>query len=242
MNLPILMYHVIQPEPMPGSNLAVPISRFQGQVAYLRKSGYQSIALADLIDRLRCGKPLPRRPVVFTFDDALDSVMENAFPILHGAGFTATVFVVSQAVGRHNHWDDGKNLPRRACLDAGQIRRLRAEGWEIGSHGATHASLQNLPPDPMRVETLGSKHELENILGAPVNVFCYPYGAWDATAEAAVREAGYAAACSVSPGTPSVTADWYALRRVWVKPGDSLWAFRRKISGWYLAYRAWRKR
>jgi tetratricopeptide (TPR) repeat protein len=38
------------------------------------------------------------------------------------------------------------------------------------------------------------------------------------------------------------TNDLLALRRVYVKPGDSLGAFARKLSGWYLAFRAWKKR
>jgi hypothetical protein len=46
----------------------------------------------------------------------------------------------------------------------------------------------------------------------------------------------------MSPGTASVTADLLALRRVYVKPTDTLGDFSRKISGWYLTYRAWKRR
>jgi peptidoglycan/xylan/chitin deacetylase (PgdA/CDA1 family) len=237
MNLPILMYHKIQPEPDPDSHLAVRIRDFQAQVDYLRQAGYRSLLVSQLKDR-----PVAGRSVVFTFDDALDSVLENAFPILEAAGFKATVYVVSQAVGGHNFWDDGKNLPRLGCLDASQLKKLRAAGWEIGSHGATHANLQAAGADMLAREVVGSKQELEKIIGEPVCTFCYPYGALDAAAQVAVREAGYSAACAISPGTASVLAEPFALRRVYVKPTDSLTAFRRKISGWYLCYRAWRKR
>jgi len=36
---------------------------------------------------------------------------------------------------------------------------------------------------------------LEEVLDAPVNGFCYPYGDFDAAAAAAVRAAGYDHAC-----------------------------------------------
>jgi len=242
MNLPILMYHIIQPDPIPGCDLAVPTARFQEQASCLCRGGYQSVTVGELAEALAGQRKLPRKPVVFTFDDALESVVRQAFPILKANGFTATVFAVSECVGQHNAWDDGKGLPRLACMTSGQLKALAAAGWEIGSHGAAHANMQGLAPADLDRETTSSKTALERLTGASVTSFCYPFGAWDAAAQAAVRRAGYTAACAIAPGTASVTADRFALRRVYVKPGDSLFAFRRKISGWYLRYRAWRKR
>jgi len=119
---------------------------------------------------------------------------------------------------------------------------LQGLGWEIGSHSLSHANLAGLGAEALRRETEASRHELEEKLQTPVKVFAYPFGSWDAAARAAVAQAGYAAACAISPGTRSVTADMLALRRVYVKPTDTLGDFSRKISGWYLAYRAWKGR
>jgi peptidoglycan/xylan/chitin deacetylase (PgdA/CDA1 family) len=242
MNLPILMYHKIQARRDPGSDLAVTIEAFSRQVEWLRRRGYQSLPLAEVAQAVRRGVSLPRRAVVITFDDAYASVLEYGMPVLASAGFTATVFVVPQALGKGNYWDEGKNVPRAECVNLDGLQKLVQAGWEIGSHGATHANLTQLADEPLRRELEESKRDLEAQITRPVKVLSYPYGAWDARARAAAERAGYTAACAISPGTASVTADLMALRRVYVKPSDSLGAFARKVSGWYLAFRAWRKR
>lgn len=242
MNLPILMYHKIQPRRDAGTDLAVTVDAFRAQVGYLRRRGYRSLSLAELAQACRRGVSLPRRAVVITFDDAYASVRDLALPILAQAGFTATVFVVPQAVGKFNFWDQGKTVPRTDCLDRAGLQALAEAGWEIGSHGATHANLTELADEPLRRELEESKRDLEDWFNQPINTLSYPYGAWNARVRSAAERAGYAAACAISPGTAAVTADLLALRRVYVKPGDSLPAFARKLSGWYLAYRAWKKR
>ncbi len=242
MNLPILMYHKLQDRPDPGSDLAVTPEAFQGQLAHLQRAGYRSVSLSALVRALAGGARVPDRAVVITFDDAYSSVLEMAKPLLDQAGFLATVFAVSRAVGKYNTWDEAKGAARIPCLDREGLRALARAGWEIGSHGATHADLTKLGARELREELEGSKCELEKAAGGPVTTLSYPFGAWNDRVRAAAAQAGYEAACAISPGTASVTADLLALRRVYVKPSDSLADFRRKISGWYLAYRGWMKR
>jgi peptidoglycan/xylan/chitin deacetylase (PgdA/CDA1 family) len=242
MNLPILMYHRVSPLADSGSDLTVSPQAFQAQLNYLRQHGYQTVTLEHLALACRGEARLPRRSVVITFDDAYASLLEHAQPLLERTGYTATVFAVAQALGKHNFWDDGKNLPREDCLGASELSSLQGLGWEIGAHGLSHANLAGLPADKLRKETADSKSILEEALHFDIKVFAYPFGSWDAAARAAVQQAGYTAACAISPGTSSVTADLLALRRVYLKPTDSLWDFSRKISGWYLAYRAFKRR
>ena len=241
MNIPILMYHKIQ-EPQPGNDLAVSRAAFARQMAYLHKQGYRPIALSTLAAAGQDPSGLPKRPVVITFDDAYQSVYSEARPILQEQGFTATVFVVAEALGQHNFWDVGKDVAQETCMPGNELMALADQGWEIGSHGATHANLAEVTEETLITETEGSRRMLEQELKTKVEVFCYPFGAWNEKARIAVQTAGYQAACAISPGTESVTADIFALRRVYVKPSDTPADFKRKISSWYLWYRARRKR
>jgi len=241
MNLPILMYHKIQSAPV-GDNLSVPAAVFQQQVAYLKAQGYQTVALTELSKAVRTRASLPKYPVVITFADAYQCVYTAARPILEEFGFTATVFVVSGAVGGHNFWDDGKRIPRESCMLKNELIALSKQGWEIGSHGAMHANLTKVSDEVLAAETKGSRAVLERELDLSIRVFAYPFGAEDRRVRTAVQSAGYQAACAISPGTRSVTANILALRRIYIKPTDSLSDFKRKISKWYLLYRAWRKR
>jgi peptidoglycan/xylan/chitin deacetylase (PgdA/CDA1 family) len=220
------------------NDLVVTPSEFTKQMEYLHQQGYQTISLSTLAQ----GQSLPKRPIIITFDDAYDSVLLDAKPILDQYQYTGTVFAVAEAIGRHNFWDDDKEIDRANCLSSNELMQLSDQGWEIGSHGATHDNLTQVDTDTLKTEIEGSRKMLEQTLKTNVDVFCYPYGAWNQAARAAVQAAGYQAACAISPGTESVTSDLFALRRVYVKGSDSLAAFKRKISSWYLWYRARRKR
>lgn len=237
MNLPILMYHHLLLS-HPKDQLGITLPAFTYQIQWLAGRGYRTVTLAQLAGACAGEERLPRKPVVITFDDAYQETLELAQPVLSQAGFSATVFVVSHAVGKNNFWDQGQ-VP---CADAGTLRQLAGQGWEIGSHSQTHAHLPRLDDRALAAEVLGSRLDLEQLLGAEVLAFSYPYGEWDSRVRDAAASTGYRAACATSPGTASVTADLLALRRVYVKAGDTLPAFRRKISRWYLAYRGWRRR
>jgi peptidoglycan/xylan/chitin deacetylase (PgdA/CDA1 family) len=108
----------------------------------------------------------------------------------------------------------GASLPEfEGMMDFAQLRALAGDGHEIGSHSMTHALLRSeLAPDFDR-ETAGSRRALETELGAPVRSFCYPDGAHDERAVAAVRAAGYATAVTTRPGVNRLDADPLRLRR-----------------------------
>lgn len=77
-----------------------------------------------------------------------------------------------------------------AAMGPGELRTL-AERFEIGSHGLTHANLCRLNGQPLEAEVAGSKRELEDALGRPLDVFCYPKGRYNARVRRAVIEAGF---------------------------------------------------
>jgi peptidoglycan-N-acetylglucosamine deacetylase len=71
------------------------------------------------------------------------------------------------------------------------IRILSRMGMEIGSHTLTHRLLTGRPTAEVRHELSESKRRLEDILGAPVNAFSYPQGAFTNAARAALIDTGY---------------------------------------------------
>jgi peptidoglycan/xylan/chitin deacetylase (PgdA/CDA1 family) len=93
-------------------------------------------------------------------------------------------------------------------MTADDLRGLAAQGYEIGSHSASHPRLAGLAPDALRHEVVDSRLALAEILPNPPRTFCYPYGSVDAAAARAVADAGYVYACAVVrvPGLPTVFA------------------------------------
>lgn len=231
------MYHSVprEGEGRP-SETAVSEPDFRAQVEYLSATGYEAVLPRELMQALDGGLRLPERPVVFTFDDTLQSVHDQAFPVLKAAGFRAVVYVVADQIGGHNAWDDGKDLPFEACMDDAALSRLQAAGWEIGSHSQTHSALTELEPEELRKEVAGSKASLEARFGR-IDSFCYPFATYNPQVRQAVIDASYTNAIALRGPTRSVTDDRFVMKRVFVKGTENLDAFRRKVSPWYLAYR-----
>jgi peptidoglycan/xylan/chitin deacetylase (PgdA/CDA1 family) len=94
--------------------------------------------------------------------------------------------------------------PEHRMMTPNEVRRLAATGLvEVGGHTISHSMLSELSPDCQRYEIGGGRTRLQDIVGRPVNSFAYPFGEWgafDRTSVAAVREAGYARACTTRVG------------------------------------------
>jgi peptidoglycan/xylan/chitin deacetylase (PgdA/CDA1 family) len=207
--------------------LCCPPENFAAQLDYLRRQGYTVQPLANLARSLREGTNLPRRSAVITFDDGSSCTYERALPVLSEYGFPATVFMVSGLIGRDNEWLRGAGFPVRRMLGASELRRLDAEGIEVGSHSATHPWLAKIPLEQARAELNDSKAQLEDVIGRPVGIS--PAFRLQDAVRSAVAEAGYSAACSTRWGKRHTEVDLFALRRVEVMGQDSLLKFAWKL-------------
>ncbi|MBD3290124.1 polysaccharide deacetylase family protein [candidate division KSB1 bacterium] len=225
MKIPILAYHKIDTALEWGINTVSPRA-FEKQIRFLHERGFQSVKIEDII----FGDVQAAKPVVITFDDAYRSVYEHAFPVLARYGFTATVFVVSEYIGKCNSWD--VNLGGRTCmhLDFQQLRELIAAGWEIGSHTATHADLIGLSPEKQLTELRSSKIDLENRLSAPVRIISYPYNRYNSVVIGQAIAAGYDGGCCLAPDNSIAPhLKIYAIPRMGVYAIDSLLWFKLKL-------------
>ena len=63
-----------------------------------------------------------------------------------------------------------------APLDWDGVRRLRDEGYEIGSHSRSHYDCGSSDRAALAVEVEGSKRDLEEHLGATAEFFSFPWG------------------------------------------------------------------
>src|SRR4051812_13406891 len=73
LHVPILMYHYVDTPPADADrflrDLTVTRANFEAQVKWLKDQGYTSITPDQLIAALWHGKKLPKKPIMFTFDD-----------------------------------------------------------------------------------------------------------------------------------------------------------------------------
>ncbi|WP_299455261.1 polysaccharide deacetylase family protein, partial [uncultured Pigmentiphaga sp.] len=212
--------------PRPKAHRAVycDVGRFAWQMGWLKHAGYHVISLDEAWQGLFAGKPLPPRAVVLTFDDGYENFAEHAWPILRKHGFPATVFLVSSLIGAKADWLDDMG-ERPALMSKDTIRRLHAEGVTFGSHAVTHVRLSQQTPDEQRRQIAGSKAGLEDLLGAAVRHFCYPYGDYDTHCRDLVAEAGYRTGLTCIRGAANTANNAYEIPRKAISHGDNLLGF-----------------
>ena len=75
-----------------------------------------------------------------------------------------------------------------------------------------------------------SKKHLKKLLNKQIRFFAYPYGGYNKSAIASLKEAGYKMAFTTKDGWSSKHNDILSLHRVWISPFDSTKVFESKIS------------
>ncbi|MEO6800138.1 MAG: polysaccharide deacetylase family protein [Rhodanobacter sp.] len=211
------MYHNIARAPRELAvyrSLYVSPGAFTRQLWLLHRLGFAGCSMSAAMPYLRGERR--GRVAVITLDDGYADNLESALPVLQGFGFSATVYVVSGAIGQFNAWDAQKLGIRKRLMTAGQLRQWSDAGMEIGAHTRNHPRLTLCDDSTLHDEIRGSKAELEDRVGATVTQFCYPYGDVDDRVAAATREAGYAAATATRRGRAVPGSDLWRLPRVQV--------------------------
>jgi peptidoglycan/xylan/chitin deacetylase (PgdA/CDA1 family) len=211
--------------------ISKPTAEFREEMRYLA-AHYDCLTMRELVERFRDHTPRRRKIAVVTFDDGYRDNFTNALPELQRAGVPATFFVSTGYVGTRRifphdtralecgttirddweklHWED--------------LRVMQAAGMEIASHTVEHLSLGREPPPVVRREILNSLDRLQAELGKAPRCFSFPWGKPGDISDAAVkaiRETGYYAAVTTSPGVVRRGDDLFRLRRIDVGNGQA---------------------
>jgi peptidoglycan/xylan/chitin deacetylase (PgdA/CDA1 family) len=226
----ILMYHGIGRRGEHPSTYVVGRWRFRCQMAWLYWRGYRAVTVSHLTACLAARQLLPPRTLAITFDDAYEDVYREAFPVLRRYGFDATIFVVSGSVGKTAAWASVPPLAGRAIATQSQLQEMAAAGIEIGAHTASHPSLTSLPPAAQQAEIVRSRTDLERLVDRPIRSFAYPFGNYNDVTAAAVRSAGFHAACGSRSGRNDPATPLFELRRTEVRGTDSFACFVRMLA------------
>lgn len=197
------MYHAVEDKARPPAykHFYVLAREFAWQMRALKRAGYMAVTFAQLADALAGRRPLPSRPILLTFDDGYQNIKANVHPLLRELGFPYTVFLVANNIGRTNDWVAAEGYGPTPLLDWGGIREMQADGGvSFQAHTLTHPRLTQLPAEDVRRELEDSKSILEQQLGAPADVLCYPYGDVNDRVAEQAREAGYPMAVTTQTG------------------------------------------
>jgi peptidoglycan/xylan/chitin deacetylase (PgdA/CDA1 family) len=225
----ILCYHKLS-EKMCFEGTWMPPRRFLRQIERLIDGGFEFVDEGFFLNALAEPAAAGRRKILLTFDDGYAELYEMCLSHLLPRGIPVLVFVPSEYIGQRNDWE--LSLGRRPFehLSRPQIETLARSGVSFGSHGARHLDLTRLDTTELEREVLMSKTTIEEITGAPVRSFSYPFGRYNEQVRGEVSRAGYEAAFSLYPKHCNEITDRFALRRNGVYIIDTPFTIRCKLT------------
>jgi len=193
LNVPVLMYHHIQPDAEAQARgqraLSIDSGQFDLQMSYLISRGYSVISAKQLADALISHAGLPQKSIVVTMDDGYSDIYSYAYPILQKYHITASLMIPTGLLGGADY------------MSWGQLEEMVHSGLayvidRTWSHYAiTHGSI-----DKIKYEIETGKQQLQDHTGQSVDLFGYPYGAISANAIPILRSEGFVGAFSEIPG------------------------------------------
>ena len=95
-----------------------------------------------------------------------------------------------------------------------EVGRLSDGLITVGAHTVGHPSLPRLSARDQAAEIQQSRLVCEDLIGAPVEHFAYPFGHYDGSSVRAVRDAGFVSACATTPGVVRPWTDLHRLPRI----------------------------
>ncbi len=214
MNVPIFTYHALGVE---DSVIMTAPEKFAAHLDAVARAGYVTVTIGDSMKKVQAGQvgqglavPLgtsdtvvgaeltPAAAVIptglgdevkiaLTFDDGYASVYEIAYPLLRARGMTATVYVISDFVGKDNRWRGQRaDIPALPLMTWDQIAELAENGWEIGAHTRTHPPLTQIDATRLEDQIAGSQWAIQAHIGRVARAFSYPYGVVNQKVKAAM--------------------------------------------------------
>lgn len=225
--VPILMYHSFEVE----NDKMIPCvdpKIFEEQIKFFAKNNYNVVGPDKIIAYMTKKEKMPPRTVAITADDGYHNFYENAYPILKKYNVPATIFVITDYIGRPGY------------LNWSQLREMSDSGLvTIGSHTKSHPWLPTASVDEEKIhdEIAGSKEVLEKGLGKSVYYFCYPNGGFNGLVQEEARKAGYKGAFTTNPKRKTDINDIYAIRRLKISSSSDnsflLWGKANRCYAWF---------
>lgn len=184
----VLMCHSISRSEGNNTTLCTSPERLENQMLYLKQYDLRAVSMRVLCLAMNAGGA--RGLVGPTFADGYEDFLSVALPTLEKLGFSATVFVVAGMLGKENTSEHrGGPRPRLRLLEANGVREISGRGMEVGSHTITHLRLSGLNPETLAREMSDSRHMLGEIVGRPVEGFCFPEETRETTGAGDIEEA-----------------------------------------------------
>jgi peptidoglycan/xylan/chitin deacetylase (PgdA/CDA1 family) len=169
----ILTHHLVSDRP---HRMGISTEVFWRQIRFLQRH-YRIISLGEAVKLLKSGR-VDAPTAVLTFDDGYADNFVSLRAVTEETGTPVTLFISTKCVELQQEFQhDIENGVRGALpLTWPQIRFWSFGRVEFGSHTRTHFDCGSDDRARLESEIVGSRRDLEDHLGKPVEFFAFPFG------------------------------------------------------------------
>lgn len=159
-----LFHDIVNDKSSVKSKFAISEKSFELFLTHQLKSGKCPFTFEELKTSI-ISKNISKNKFFISFDDANESVLLKAYPILKKLNIPFIIFITVGLIGKEKF------------LSEGQIKQLLEDPLcTLGSHGYHHKMFRYLSKNDVRQELIDSKVILEHRFSVPVDCFAFPYG------------------------------------------------------------------
>ena len=183
LNIPVFVYHDIVDDSSKIKYDYMQTSKdvFENQIKGLKDFGYHFITYEDLQKYKNNEIKLYKRSCLLTFDDGLEGVYKNAYPIAKKYDVPFTMYIITN------------NMEQEGVITWDQAKEMQESGLvTIASHSVNHPEFTSLSVEEAVKNVNDSYEVIENKLGKqPIKIFTYPYGLYKEEQVEELAKQGY---------------------------------------------------
>lgn len=208
-SVPIIMYHSVLQDPNRSGKFVVTPTTLENDMVYLKKNGYETVFVRDLIEYVYNDTPLPKKPVILTFDDGHYNNITYLLPLLEKYDMNAVISVVGSYTEQfskedsHNPnysyltWEDIRELEQSGRIEIANHtyhlhEKSNRKGCNIMSGEEIEDYQENLKQD---LETLQAALKEKSNISQPIT-FTYPFGYICPESQNPIEKTGFLASLS----------------------------------------------
>ncbi|MDO4564242.1 MAG: polysaccharide deacetylase family protein [Clostridia bacterium] len=217
-SLPIIMYHSVLKDDAKWGDYCVSPETIREDLLYLKREGYQTIFVADLIAYTE-GKPLPQKPVMITFDDGYYNNLTYVLPILEELEMKAVISVVGSYTEAYSEtYDPNPNYAHLSYADislmaeTGRIE-FQNHSYDMHRQGKRKGSarMKGESAEAYKLAFCSDAERTQQLLKDNCNItptaYTYPFGQISSEAQAYIKELGFCASLTCYEKINIVTRD-----------------------------------